>query len=1017
MPVSSLYSIAPHAPFLPTLVKRIMDGTLPGRSRAPADFGLADLTIFVPTARARAALAKAFLEQSDGALLLPDIRTLGEQSEEEVLFLPPFEAPAMPPAINLLSRRLLLAKLVQTWVNAQKSNTSYVVSSGPVEILTLADSLAELIDDCHIERISPSKIKTLVPEASNLSKNWQQALDFLSIILDAWPDILAQRGEVDGATQRNLRLERQARAAALIYGDNPVIAAGSTGSIPATANLLKAIAQLPNGALVLPGLDTTISRAGHADLLNEKEAPHAHAQYGLARLLDRLNTTHSAVKELADDTGDTRSQLIRRALALPKDTLLWATTRKTMPQVVLTNICEGISICVARTQELEARAIALAARHALSKGQTVAIVSSDRNLTRRVTAELARFEVTVDDSAGTPLFQSRTGRLTRQIIAACVTAFASVDLIALLRNRYVTMGRKRAEIAKLTDLLETAILRGQRPAAGSAGLLDLIDANHAGKLPHARQRLTDEEAEKLRTLICDVEVMLAPLTALLEQAHLETGALATALEEVLRAVIGASEQNAATPDGYAVFERWAAQMHTSAGHGPQFTGRDITSVVQGLMAGFTVRPAGAARDDIAILGLLEARLQSADLMILAGLNEGIWPQPADPGPWLSRNMRLAVGLEPPERQQGQMAHDFEMAMGNENLLMSFSERLGTAPALPSRLVQRLEAYLGEERTRYLREKGEYWCALAQRLDFAGLVKPAMRPMPCPHAHLRPRSLSVTEIETLMRSPYDIYAKYVLGLKPLDALGDDPDNRERGTLVHEVFAKFVETGTDPTAPDARQKLLAIADGVFLTLDTARARRAVWRRRLENQAEAYLKFEQDRFGRVARRHVERDGQWDFDVTGEKFTLRGRADRIDEMTNGMLEIIDFKTGTVPAPKDMKNFTAPQLLAEAAIATRGAFKGVAPAPVAALSYIKLAAGPDAFSLTQFTLKEGMDIAVATDALIVRLSRHVDAFLMRDNLPMTARLFPDLNQNFAGPYDHLSRMGEWTEIYGEEDD
>lgn len=1020
----SVFSIAPHAPFLPTLVDRVLDGTLPGLNVQNPDFGLADLTIIVPTRRARTVLADAFLAKAGGSVLLPDIRTFGEQPEDEEPFLPPFDAKPIPPTIGLLSRRIILARLVQAWIKQQEivpfsslqnDANAQAIPPSPAEVLALADSLGELIDDCNIEAVLPSAIKSLAPE--DLSENWQQSLHFLSIVLDTWPHVLTEREEVDSSFQRNLRMKRQAEAAHFIYGDKPVIAAGSTGSIPATADLLAAIANLPNGALVLPGLDGTIDSDAHLNLIDEKAATHGHPQFTLAHLLRRLGTTHSQVHELAGATNARRSHVIRQALALPKDTANWSIERSQISEADMADACDDISICVAKTQEEEARAIALAVRQALEDRKTVAVVSPDRNLTRRIAAELARFDIVVDDSAGAPLFQSRMGRLIRQAIAICINEFAPVDLMAFLRNRYVTLRRRRSDVTKLTDALELGVLRGQRPTPGIVGLTRIIEANRAGEIPRTRHRLKDDEALDLTEFLVDLDEILSPLREVIRQGSVNISILATHLKNVIAAIIKTQIETDSPPDGYDVFLSWVDQMLAMSGQGPSFSGRDILSILQGLMAGMSVRQPGVAREDVAVFGVLEARLQNADLMILAGLNEGIWPQPADPGPWLSRNMRIQAGLQPPERQQGQMAHDFSMAMGNKNVLITLADRVGTSPALPSRLIQRVEAYLGATHSQRLRENGDKWTELARRLDLGHAVKPAVQPLPTPPANLRPRKLSVTEVETLIRSPYDLYAKHVLKLRPLDPLGDDPDIRERGTLVHEIFALFVERDIDPCREDAQEILLTIADEVFETLETARERRAVWRRRLEKQAEGYLSFERARTSEISSRHVERDGEWHFEVSGVPFKLYGRADRIDRTTAAQVEIIDFKTGGIPTPAEMREFTAPQLLVEAAIARHGNFTEVATADTSALTYIKLAAGPKAFEVTDFALRNGMDIGAATDELMQRLYRHIDAFLLSDTLPMAARIFPKPNQTYKGDYDHLSRMDEWTEIDGEGDE
>src|SRR5690606_7427804 len=136
------------------------------------------------------------------------------------------------------------------------------------EIFSMADSLGLVFDDLAIEERDASALKVIAEQLSpTLGAYWQQTLTFLDIALTVWPHVLADMGLADPAFLRGARLDRQADAAPLVYGEKPVIAAGSTGSIPATARLLRAISRLPRGALVLPGLDTAMSADTHAALL------------------------------------------------------------------------------------------------------------------------------------------------------------------------------------------------------------------------------------------------------------------------------------------------------------------------------------------------------------------------------------------------------------------------------------------------------------------------------------------------------------------------------------------------------------------------------------------------------------------------------------------------------------------------------------------------------------------------------------------------------------------------------
>ncbi len=1003
---TKLFTIAPHVPFLETLVAAIRDGRLP--RPAPSPFGFADLTILVPTRRARAALAEAFLDAAGPALMLPDIRALGDADAAELPFLPPYEAEPLLLPVGLNERRLTLAALVGRWVETAErpafNAAGFASPPSPAEILALADSLGALIDSCHTEGVSPPAFRTLI-EDRELSEHWQQSLKFLDIALRNWPVILAEAGKADIAEIRDRALDRLTGAVPLLFGDRPVIAAGSTGSVPATARLLAAIARLPNGALVLPGLDTEMDEATQKALLDSGNAPHGSPQYGLARLLGRLGARSGAVVELAPEPSR-RTTLVREALALAEATGLWSETR--MDAESTDEALKGVAILAARSEDEEARAIACCARDA-APSRSVGIVTPDRNLARRIGAELRRFGIVVDDAAGTPLAQSRAGRLMRNALAVVSQGWAPVPLVALLRNRYVTLGRPRSEMAGLIDALELGLLRGQRPAAGPDGLRVAIAANLADELDHPARRLTEDEAAALTGLIGALEQALAPLARLHDAKGFAAAEFTTALGVVFDTLTDAGASETAVPEGAEIFRRWVAEISGLKGLGPRFAGPQLAEAFEGLSAGLSVRAPAPETTGIAILGLLEARLLSFDLVILAGLNEGVWPAPADPGPWLSRNMKIALGLEPEERRQGQAAHDFEMALGAPEVVLAHATRIGTTPALPSRLLQRLETYADNAASEAMRTRGEAYLKAARALDAVAFSVPASRPMPSPPAHLRPRRLAVTDIEKLIRSPYELYARYVLRLRPVDALGADADLAERGSLIHKVMQALVEKRIDLADPQALELLLAEADRIFSGLETDPARRAVWRRRLMVQGEKVLAFEAERAPLVADRHVEVKGRITFPVEGEEFILHGRADRIDRLRDGSAEIIDFKTGSVPQPKEMKQLLAPQLLAEALILAGGGFRDLPAVPVSALTYLRLPADPTGFEQKPFVPPDDDDLAGAITQMEVRLARQISEFLLRDDQPMAPDILPKPNRTYEGDYDHLSRRTEWA--------
>lgn len=1023
-----LYTIAPHARFLDVLAERIIDGTLLGDWDRAGPFWLADVTVILPTQRARLALADAFTRR--GHALLPDIRTFGGEMPDEEPFLPPVDAPALPPAVSRLERRLVLSRLVAAWAATPDGRHAFATPPNAAEILALAESLGTFLDDMIAEGREARDLDGIVPD--ELSANWQQTLTFLKIVLEFWPAELAGRGKADTFALRNARLERQAETAPLVYGERPVIAAGSTGSIPATARLLDAIAGLPRGALVLPGLDTSLTPEAHENLLDPARNPHGHPQYGLAKLLRGLGAAIGEVTELAPGES-LRTSLVRRALAPTEVTAHWADLR--LFDLELGAATDGISILAARTEDEEARAIALAARDALVHRRTVGIVTPDQNLARRIAAELARFGISVDDAAGQPLFQSPAGRLVRQILALAVNRCAPVDLMALLNNRAAAFGMTRADVTRIAHRIEMGLLRGQRPNPGIAGLRTLLDANISEATAHPALRLREADRAEIEGLLTRIEDALADLSAMFERREVTAAVFVSALMRAYDLVTAESARNGArnaanaAPNGSPNASKplsgsdelrlLAFEIAQHSGEGVSFPPRNLDTVLYALMAGIEVRNTAPRRDDIAIWGQLEARLQSPDLMIVAALNEDKWPEPADPGPWLSRGMRLAAGLEPPERKQGLAAHDFEMAAGNRDVILAFSQRIGGSPALPSRLLQRLEAFIGGASAGLLRGRGDKWLEMARRLDASPVLKRAPIPAPNPPVATRPRKLSITEIETLFRSPYDIYAKHILDLRPLDRLGEDPDARERGTLIHQVFGDFIEQH-DPMAADALETLNALAAKAFSGLEAIADRRDIWLRRFARAAELFLAYEHARNARVARRFAEIRGEWVFDRPDGGFTLTGRADRIDLMTDGTAEIIDFKTGSVPEPKDMKAFDAPQLLLEAAMTAAGKMEGIAPAEASALTYIKVSLGPNAFNPRDFSLEKNWTLMDAAGEAVRRTSRHVDAFLYHET-PMMAQVRPVEKSNtrfrrFPGPYEHLARVAEWALAEGEDE-
>lgn len=999
----SLFTIAPDAPFLKVLATHIMQGTLAPDWPREGPFWLSDLTIYLPTKRARLALIDILLERLGGAALLPNIYTLGESDEVENAF---FAEPDLSAtnAASKTERTLFLARLIEGWAHQAEKAKQVGFSSPPsaAEILAMAQSLGQLLDDFLTEEIDYSALSQLVPD--ELAENWQQSLNFIQIVTENWPLYLKELGVQESATVRREKFALAQQSLKMRYGNRPVIAAGSTGSVPANARFLAEISKLPNGALVLPGLDAAMSVDDFSYLLEPQNKAHAHPQFGMAKLLRSLNAGPADVVELSH-AGQGRAQVLHKALASAENTALWHDQRAEIGDKMI-NATDQISLLSMPNEALESRAIALATREALANNKSVGIIAPDRDQARQIIAELHRFDISVDDSAGVPLSQSPAGRLVRQLLQMVHAQFTAIDVVGLLIHSSVCFGRDRGTLSALRETIDLSILRGMRGKPGLDGLMAAVHKAHHDPAPRQR-RLSVDEAEALTALLSDMERILAPLIAPFEAGTPRLLSIARALPDIIAQVIADDQDKPHLPHGYDQLQDWLQELAAGSIDLSRIAGSQFVSAMTLLMSSVSVRPLEQARHDVQIWGRVEARLQSVDVMILAGLNEGVWPEDADPGPWMSRGMKIAIGLEPPERKVGLAAHDFLLALSSPEIVLSYAERRGTSPADQSRFLKRLLAFVGKDCEAELAKRAAHLKAWTMQIDAVDTINPAPRPAPQPPADLRPRRLSITEVETLLRDPYAIYAKHVLRLKPLDPLGAPPDFAERGNLIHDVLGDFIADGHDCAAPDAHAKLMELANVAYERLADVADRRDIWLKRFDAIAHAFLAHETTNNVDLAMRHAEIRGEATLEIAGTPFTLHGRADRVDQTQSGTLEIVDFKTGGVPSKKDMENFMAPQLPMAGLIARQGGFEGVARANSGAFRYIKLAHGPDTLNVSNFPSNQDADAWV--DQYWERFSRFAELMLLRDDIAMVAQLNPKPEQRFEGDYDHLARAKEWA--------
>ena len=1045
-----VFSVPVSAPFLRTVIAALVDGRLVHGFEARRDpLNLATATLYLPTRRAGRMAREVFLDvlKTDAAIL-PRIVALGDIDEDELAFAEEAEpyggaAPLdIPPKLGELERRLTLARLVAAWARSPVS--SPLVVGGPASTLALAGDLARLMDDMVTRGVGWEALDGLVPD--QLDKYWQHSLEFLQIARRAWPAHLAEIQRIEPAARRDLLIEAEA-ARLTAHRDGPVIAAGSTGSMPATAKFLHAVAGLTQGAVVLPGLDTDLDDAawrligGVRDAQGKFTTPPAsnHPQFAMYALLQRFGITRGDVEILGQPASQGRDVLVSEAMRPSNATAAWH-RRLAQPDIVekISRGMTNLAVIEAANPEMEALAIAVAMREAQHLDQSAALVTPDRALARRVMAALSRWNLEFDDSGGDALMDTAAGIFARLTAEAAARQLEPPTLLALLKHPLCRLGGAPGAWQDAIDVLELALLRGTRPQAGSGGLmrdfarlraeLAKLRRGETSSL-HAsepRARLKHEELDRAHQLIAALQAALSPLENLSSSKPYDFAELAQRHREVLLEL--SRDQHGVAlafdgPQGSSLTSAFDELLGKADGDrivasGLMVQPGDYPEVFQTAFGDRMVRRPESASAQLQIYGQLEARLTQSDRVILGGLVEGVWPPTPRIDPWLSRPMRHELGLDLPERRIGLSAHDFAQLLGADDVILSHAAKVGGAPAVASRFLHRLEAVAGDERWRAAKAAGAKYVRFADELDRPDKVEPIAQPAPTPPRATRPLKLSVTAIEDWLRDPYTIYAKYILRLAPLDPVDMPLSAADRGSAIHDALGEFTQTFATALPEHPAGALRAIGEKYFAPLMERPEARALWWPRFQRIATWFAEWEIARRANVAEIAAEIRGEISIGLDTERtFVLSARADRIERRRDGTFAILDYKTGQPPTGKQVRMGLSPQLTLEAAILREGGFADIpADSSVSELVYVRLSGNNPPGEQRSLELRiNKSDAPQPPDVAAGEARRKLEALIRA--FENESQAYTSLNlsmwSNRYGTYDDLARIKEWSAAGG----
>ncbi len=1014
---AEIYTIAPYQSFLDAVARGILD-------QAGNDpLKLSDYTILVPDSETGSALRRAFVGQLQGKThITPDISAAGDTNDDHLSLKISDSALLsqalmdMPPAVSRLQRQLMLAEEILKIPG---------MASSPQKAIKLGGELGKFLDEVQRHDVDLQDIERLVPAA--FKYQWSKTAEFLKIITQTWPQKLQTIGRIDPEEHKNAVLRIQAAHWQQNQPQHAVIAVGFNDSTPALRNFLRAVAELPKGAVILQGLDLEMDQQSW-DVMTP-----VHPQHALKELLTGLGVDRAAVREwqahpIAADpfarapnlaaTNKARQNLLRETMRPAGTAEGWTSlvalqqkktrkkSKKTAPGIVDIQALSGMDLITCGSQQEEASVIALKMRESLEiPGRQVTLVTADRSLARRVSARLRNWQIDVRDDAGVALSETPAGIFLLATAGMAALEWAPVPLLEALKHPLSSLGGVKEDFRRQVSDLEDMVFHGPRPGSGADGIRSALAApfNRAARRPVTQQQLTDfiNRLEQSGKNFFDkmANGKPVPFHVLLDD-HIRFA------EDLARDDRTSGADKIWRGDDGAKASRFLTQLRDVAKFVPDVMGRDYADVLQGLMREVRVRGGGKSHQSLHITTPEQARLLKSDIIILGGLNDEVWPPKPGENPWLSPEMIKSLGLPVSETDIGRAAHSFVQMASNPNVLLTRALRSGDGPAVVSPFLARMMMVLRGSGFENALEKKTHLLDIHKAVHAPAQVTPIEPPLVTPPSDKRPKQLPVTAIELLMRDPYAVYVRYVLKLRRKGPLDASPGVAERGIFTHEALDAFVKKYPDALPANAEEELLKIGADTFRERMNNPVVRAFWWPRFERIAKWFVEFEHDRRTMSKVLGAEVRGKLEIDTgDGGIFTLTTIADRVDLTANDRLAVIDYKTGSVPSQKSVALGFSPQLTLEALIAFTGGLDGIDGADVGALQYWKLSGGRPA--------GEVMEVKGDVKNLVAEARAGIENLIKTFNDASTPYLStprPDWAPRY-NDVQHLSRVDEWSTV------
>ena len=756
---------------------------------------------------------------------------------------------ALLPEVSSQTRWLLLTWLLRHVRTAEGSEGTAEQDS------LLAHSLGQVMD--RLGEFDHSLSDLQIPEYADYGSHWDRLAEIIAVVQDFWPKWCAEHQCLDPIPRRNAVLSILAKSI-----DYPIIIAGSSGRAVAVQALMQAVLAAPQGWVYLQGLEVVSAPEIIARI-------PTHPGYALARLMTALDV----VPEPAGRDNFYRAVFRSQSEEMP----------------VVDHVPENLQALVLPDRNSEVGVCALLVREALAQGQSdIAVIVQDTDFVDSLERWLVRWNIGLDRVAGFPMPRTPEGRLLRLIMDIWSQGLDWVRFLALLRHPLVHCGMTRTELARCTARLESLVPEGYDDTSVAAAFRRSAEEDFRWLEPF--RVLYDKPAERS---VADF-----------------AGLWCATFENLCQNPDGVIPDSAAMQ----VLATWQERLVTMAEHlgDTPVSVADFAGMVLPMLAVLRVATPPRGAVSVSVLSAMEARLMRFDRVIIPMMNYGVVPHPPAPEPWLTRQQYQDCAMPPPEETIGLSGHDFIALCHQSEVFLLRAEKIADRMVAASVWWQRLDATWRAVRGHSMVSERQnalwqgYLAAVIVGADNPG----AGRPCPNPPPEVRPKSLRVTQIQTLFCNPYEIYIRQILSLQPHPVRRSETLALRRGIFLHQLVQDFV--AATPGQPEQwlqQQAETLLRTQAFTPLEAQALRYGVMR-----MAEQFCATERDFTGLVNQLEVA--GVWNVSAV----QIRGRTDRLIIDHDG-IQLVDYKSGTAPGSKSITQRYQWQLPVLALMIRAGAF------------------------------------------------------------------------------------------------